>query len=280
MGKPAVGFLLRRRLSLPDHSAPLPEPTSSSRPERRRHALDSCGFLVHFHAAYAKAMQRNQGVFMAKDHSTNTDKNRDPLSGEPGSHPVGTGLGPRRQPDQQQPAELQRGGGHDGHGTVDNVDAVAASGDAMDNDDVIDTLNDLLESCRDGEFGYRECAEHVKAENLKTVLHRHEQACRDAGAELKTLIVQLGGQADEGGTVTGALHRGWVSARGTLLGNSDQAMLDECERGEDAALARYRKALKAQLPERVRSVVQRQSDGAQRKHDQIKALRDSLRASA
>jgi uncharacterized protein (TIGR02284 family) len=163
--------------------------------------------------------------------------------------------------------------------TVDNVDALAVAGSPMDNDDVVDTLNDLLESCRDGEFGYRECAEHVKAQDLKTVLQRHEQACRDAGLELQALIVQMGGKADEGGSMTGALHRGWVSVRGTLMSNSDQAMLDECERGEDSALASYRKALKKQLPERVRTVVQRQSDGAQRNHDQIKAMRDSLRAS-
>jgi uncharacterized protein (TIGR02284 family) len=161
--------------------------------------------------------------------------------------------------------------------TVDNVDARAAGVHAMDNDDVIDALNELLESCRDGEFGYRECAQHVRAEDLKTVLHRHEQNCREAGVELQALILQLGGSADEGGSMTGALHRGWVSVRGTLMGNSDQAMLDECERGEDSALASYRKSLKKQLPERVRTVVQRQSDGAQRNHDQIKALRDSLR---
>jgi hypothetical protein len=31
----------------------------------------------------------------------------------------------------------------------------------MDNDDVIDTLNKLIETCKDGEFGFRACAEHV-----------------------------------------------------------------------------------------------------------------------
>jgi uncharacterized protein (TIGR02284 family) len=164
-------------------------------------------------------------------------------------------------------------------GTVKNVDTMASSGDGMSNDDVIDTLNDLLESCRDGEFGYRECAEHVKAQNLKSVLHRHEQACREAGTELQALIVQLGGKADEGGSMTGALHRGWVSVRGTLMGNSDQAMMDECERGEDSAVASYRKALKQDLPAQVRMVIQRQADGTQRNHDEIRALRNFLRAS-
>ena len=162
----------------------------------------------------------------------------------------------------------------------DNYRVDALSGDEMNSDELVDTLNDLLESIRDGEFGYRECAGHIKAQSLKAVLHRHEQACRDAGVELQALIVQLGGNADEGGSLMGAMHRGWVSVRATLAGNNDQAMLDECERGEDSALASYRKALKQQLPASVRALVQRQSNGAQGNHDEIKALRDSLKATS
>ncbi len=160
----------------------------------------------------------------------------------------------------------------------DAVSAMSATENPEVDDDVIETLNDLLESCRDGEYGYRECAEHIKQPDLKAVLQSHEQDCRSAGAQLQTLITQLGGKPDEGGTVGGALHRGWVSVRGSLMGNSDQAMMDEAERGEDIALSRYRKALKQTLPPSVRDMIERQFAGAQRNHDQIKALRDTLKS--
>jgi len=146
-----------------------------------------------------------------------------------------------------------------------------------DNDEVISTLNDLLETCRDGEYGFSTSAEHTKTADLKSLLTRHAEECRTAGQELQALIRQLGGEAEEGGSVSGALHRGWVSVRGTLSGYSDQSMLDECERGEDVAVASYRKALKQDLPPAIRSVVQKQAEGTQRNHDQIKALRDSLK---
>jgi uncharacterized protein (TIGR02284 family) len=149
--------------------------------------------------------------------------------------------------------------------------------DDMDNDDVIDILDDLLESCRDGEYGFRECGAHTTAQDIKTLMLRHADECRDAGVELQGLIRQLGGEPDEGGSMGGALHRGWVSVRGTLTGYSDEGMLDECERGEDAALARYRKALKEDLPAPIRAVVERQAQGAQRNHDQVKALRDAVK---
>jgi uncharacterized protein (TIGR02284 family) len=148
-----------------------------------------------------------------------------------------------------------------------------------DDEEVIDTLNDLLESCRDGEYGFRECAEHARSEDIKVLLHRHSGECRAAGLELQTLIRQLGGKPDDGGSMAGALHRGWVSVRATLSAYSDQAMLNECERGEDTAVARYRKALKQNLPSAIRAVVERQAQGAQRNHDQVKALRDALKAS-
>lgn len=157
----------------------------------------------------------------------------------------------------------------------------AVSGQIADNDDVIDTLNDLLEVSHDGEFGFTECAEHVKAQDIKTLLLRHADECRGASAELAGQIRQLGGEPEEGGTTSGALHRGWVSVRGKLSGYTDLAMLEECERGEDAALARYRKALKEDhLPPAVRALIERQAQGAQRNHDQVKAMRDALRSTS
>lgn len=147
-----------------------------------------------------------------------------------------------------------------------------------DNDDVIDTLNDLLETCRDGEYGFNASAEHTQSLELKTMLLRHAGECRTAGLELESLIRQLGGEPAEGGSVSGALHRGWVSVRSILSAYSDQALLSECERGEDAAAASYRKALKENLPSGIRSVVERQEQGVLRNHDQVKAMRDALKS--
>ena len=83
---------------------------------------------------------------------------------------------------------------------------------------------------------------------------------------------------EEGGSAMGAVERGWVAVRGTLSTYDDKAMLEECERGEDNALARYRKALKKPLPANIKLIVERQLQGVQRNHDQIKMLRDQLSA--
>lgn len=160
---------------------------------------------------------------------------------------------------------------------------VVATGDGatvdgvMETSDVIDTLNDLLECCRDGEYGFRQCAENAKDSEVQMILTRRAVDCQAGSVELKELILQHGGDIDDGGTSSGALHHGWVSLKGMLSGYSTQAMLDECERGEDSALARYRKALKQNLPEAVRSTIARQAEVVLRNHDQIKTLRDSYK---
>lgn len=150
--------------------------------------------------------------------------------------------------------------------------------EVLDTDDVVDVLNDLIESARDGEYGFMSCAEHADSAQLKSVFQRHAQECAAAAVELEHEIRRLGGEPASGGTVAGALHRGWVSVKSALSIRDDKAVLQECERGEDAAVARYRKALKTGLPADVRTLVERQAQGAQRNHDEVRALRDSFRA--
>ena len=152
--------------------------------------------------------------------------------------------------------------------------------DAMSKDDVIEVLNDLIETCKDGEYGFRACAEHVKATQLRQVFTSRADDCRQGAAELQSLVTRLGGEADTGSSVTGTVHRGWVNLKGLLTGDSDQAALNECERGEDAALARYRDAVKKPLPDDIALVVQRQYEGVKRNHDQVRKLRDQSRSAA
>ncbi len=164
----------------------------------------------------------------------------------------------------------------DAFGAVGSAQS-ASAGDVSDTDDVVDVLNDLIECCRDGEYGFNLCAEHVQNPELKQRLAQHADECRSAARELMDCIRRLGGDVDDGGSMMGSMHRGWVSVKGTLAGYSDRAMLEEVERGEDAALARYHKALDEKLPSDVHALVQRQADGVKRNHDEMKMWRNRLR---
>lgn len=146
------------------------------------------------------------------------------------------------------------------------------------NDQVVSVLNDLLENARDGEYGFKTCAEQVESSAAKQLFAARAVGCAEAARELEALVRQYGGEPADGGTAAGALHRGWVQIKGAVGADSELSILESCERGEDTGIARYRKALKEELPADVRAVVERQAAGAQKNHDQIRDLRNAARA--
>jgi uncharacterized protein (TIGR02284 family) len=145
-------------------------------------------------------------------------------------------------------------------------------------DNITSILNDLVETSKDGEKGFRRAAEDTKNAELQAVFLKRAEDCATGAADLQHLVARLGGKPEEGGTVAGAVHRGWVNLKAAVSSRTDLAILEECERGEDVAKARYAKALQETLPEDVRVVVQRQYDGVMQNHDQIRDLRDRYRA--
>ena len=166
-------------------------------------------------------------------------------------------------------------------GVAGAVGAAQSAGNMSgDTEDVIDALQDLVECCKDGEFGFRACAEQAERQDLKSTFLQRADDCRGAAQELNQQIRTLGGSPEEHGSAAGALHRGWVAVKATLSAYDDKAVLEECERGEDNAKARYAKALKQPLPAAVKLIVERQMQGLQRNHDQIKMLRDQFRAAS
>ncbi len=150
----------------------------------------------------------------------------------------------------------------------------------MQADDVIATLNHLIETCRDGERSFAHVAEHAKSAALRTLFSRRGDECALAAADLATCVRQLGGTPDSGGSAGGALLRGWSALRNSVAGSSDLALLEDCERTEDMALERYRRALENDLPEPERTLVMRQLEGVQRNHAEVRALRDQERVRA
>jgi uncharacterized protein (TIGR02284 family) len=144
--------------------------------------------------------------------------------------------------------------------------------------DVTSTLNDLIECCKDGEYGYRASAEQLKDPTIKDLFTRRAAECQRSAKELQGLVVQLGGEPDDSGTAMGAVHRGWVATKAKLTSYEDLHVLEETERGEDKAMSTYRDALQQDMPSSVRSVVEQQYEGVKRNHAEVRSLRDKARA--
>ncbi|MFC7287004.1 PA2169 family four-helix-bundle protein [Herminiimonas glaciei] len=141
-------------------------------------------------------------------------------------------------------------------------------------DDVLATLNELIEACRDGEAGFKTCAEDIRDVQLKQPFLNLADGCNDAAQELSVLLVSRGGNPERRHSLGGSLHRRWIDIKSSLMGKDDEAIMKECERGEDMALKSYRRALEKDLPLDVRAVVERQYQGVIQNYELMKNLRN------
>ncbi|MBV9210204.1 MAG: PA2169 family four-helix-bundle protein [Acidobacteria bacterium] len=151
---------------------------------------------------------------------------------------------------------------------------------ANTNDEVISTLNNLIETCKDGQEGFRTAADGVKNGDLKTLFHTYSQQRAQFAAELQNEVRRLGGDPEQTGSVAATLHRGWINIKSAVTGEDEGAVISECERGEDSAVRNYEDAIKGGLPGDVSAIVQRQYSEVQEAHDRIRALERASSAGA
>jgi len=140
---------------------------------------------------------------------------------------------------------------------------------------VIATLNDLIETCKDGEEGFRACAENAKDPQLKMFFERKAQRCATGASQLQQKVRALGGDPERSSSTTGAMHRAWVNIRAAVTGMDDYAILAECERGEDVAKRAYEKALEQDLLPDVRHLIATQYREVKMNHDEVRDMRNA-----
>ena len=143
---------------------------------------------------------------------------------------------------------------------------------------VASVLNNLIETSKDGEQGFRKASEEAKDAQLKSLFASRALECASAVRELQAEVAKAGGKPETSGSVAGALHRGWLQVKAAVSSHDDHAILEEVERGEDAAKKNYREALDKELPADARLLVERQYQGVLQNHDRIHDLRNQYAA--
>jgi len=141
----------------------------------------------------------------------------------------------------------------------------------MDNGNVISVLNHLIETCRDGEQGFRTAAEHVKDEQVKSLFLSYAQQRAGMIRELESEVRAHGGTPETAGSVAATAHRGWMNIKSAVAAG-DGSIIAEAERGEDYAKAAYEKALNAGLPPTTLAVVRQQAEAVREAHDRVRDL--------
>ena len=140
-------------------------------------------------------------------------------------------------------------------------------------------LNNLIETLKDGQEGFKQAAEGVSDPKLQSLFREYsDQRSRFASA-LQTEARTLGEEELEtSSSAAGALHRGWINLKSAITGGDEHAILAECERGEDSAVEEYKKALDDGLSPSAQELVSLQFAEIKAAHDRIRSLRDATKS--
>jgi len=150
--------------------------------------------------------------------------------------------------------------------------------------EALKAINSLVETCKDGEKGYKTAAESIDNPQLKTELTRFAQQRADFRSELENCAKTLGGSAEEETSITGAVmeaagavHRGWINIKSTVTGHNNKAILSECENGDTAALKTYETVMNnSEIPMNVKRVLKKQHDEIEAAKAAVMSLKDTV----
>ncbi|HSK41490.1 MAG TPA: PA2169 family four-helix-bundle protein [Arenibaculum sp.] len=144
----------------------------------------------------------------------------------------------------------------------------------MTREEIVDTLNDLIQITEDSHEGYRRSAEDAADENLKTMFNDLAAQRGAMVRELQKLVAEQGGAPESSGTVLGGAHRFFVDLKSAVMGRDGTAILREVERGESEAVRRHESALERELPPHLRAAVSAHLDRIRSDLDRMAAIRN------
>ncbi len=150
------------------------------------------------------------------------------------------------------------------------------------NDALVGVINDLIEINNDRVTGYNKASEEAKSVDvdLQATFSKMANDSRQYAAELTERVRTLGGEPSTGTTNSGKIYRVWMDVKATFSGHDRQAVLENCEFGEDAAQKAYKAALAtdAEMDTETRQLITTQQTKLKAAHDIIKKYRDVQKA--
>lgn len=158
--------------------------------------------------------------------------------------------------------------------------AIIPNRPAMQNEQVVDILEDLVRINNDRIAGYERAIGETQSldVDLKATFDGMIRESKRYKDELGTKISELDDHAepDEDTTISGKIYRAWMDVKATFSGNDRKTILENCEFGEDAWRRAYESALNMDdLPAEVHAMVNEQYNSQKGAHDLIKRYRDA-----
>jgi uncharacterized protein (TIGR02284 family) len=141
-------------------------------------------------------------------------------------------------------------------------------------EDTIAELNGLIETCKNGELGYRSAAADVRNTELETVFTQYSKQRGQFAHSLQAEVERLGGKPEQSGSAGGALARGWMDLKSALSSGSAVAIISSCESAELAAMAAFDWVVNLDITGQTRVLVEKQAKTIRETHARLLRLKE------
>ena len=143
----------------------------------------------------------------------------------------------------------------------------------------IEKLNRLIQINEDRKAGYLKAYEQTDEPDLKALFDKYSKQSGMYIVDLGVAVESYGGVPTDKSSLTGDMYRAWMDIKEALATNERKAVLESCERGEDAAVSTYSDVLEdsMELDQNLIGIITMQAREIGHAHDEIKALRDSAK---
>ena len=137
-------------------------------------------------------------------------------------------------------------------------------------------LQSILEKTYDAIRGYGNAAEVTDHVDLKRWLAQQGSTRTKYAASIAGEMKGMHEKPEFDGSFQGDLHRSWMNLKAALSSNKDELILEECLRGEKAAVDEYKTVLEhaSELPPTIVNLLEVQKKEIQNTIDQINRLED------
>lgn len=143
--------------------------------------------------------------------------------------------------------------------------------------------SDVMETLEDGKEGFAKAAGLLEKDSpeLCAAFLRLSHQRSSFYDELHEMAKDYGDKIEESGSITAALHRGWMALKDAVSGSGPTGVLDAAVQGEEHAVKTYETALESSdLSSGLRLVLARQMDDVSKAYVEVKGLRDAHQAKA
>jgi uncharacterized protein (TIGR02284 family) len=143
-------------------------------------------------------------------------------------------------------------------------------------EEVVSTLNILLETCRGGQQGYLSAAGGTRDTELKMLFKTYSRQRAEFAGQLQDELVRLGGRpAEKKAPRDLAGDHAWDDMKSAA--GDESAVIAGCEKGEDRTVKTYEEALASDLPGELETMIRHQYIQVKESYELMRMLERATR---